>query len=290
MTRLMLESMARGYSDDRWLTFKQLQQYKAEHKDFKPTIKKGEHGVKLLRAENVSFIVDDRGKWNFLTDELVNELKDSGKGKSIQRKTVFYPYTVFNASQIAGFPPRENPAPAMSASERNALIDKFVACAGIAVEHGHERPSYDKETDTVKLPSPEKFAGTDDYYAMKLRLAFHATGHADRENREFGDGTVEVMRGETFSMLAGARLGLPMPMDGGSWPEKFEGAENRTAFEAAADSSRMLTLLEQFGRGEQPKAGWFPKQEEWPSLIAADETKPEAAPPEPAPAQRMRMR
>jgi antirestriction protein ArdC len=292
MTRLMLESMARGYTDDRWLTFRQLQQYKAEHKDFKPTIRKGEHGVKLLRGENVAFLVDGQGKWEFLTDERIKELEKSGKGQSIQRKTVFYPYTVFNASQIEGFPPKEKPTPELSAAERDALIEKFVACSAIPVERS-DRPAYDGVNDTMKLPTPEQCGGMDDYQAMKLRLAYHATGHASREDRIEGEEQrrFEEMRGEMFSLLAGSRFNLPVPTNNADiWKEELAGVEYRIAFEATADASRMLTLMDQFGRGEQPKAGWFPKQEEWPSLLAANETKPEAAPSEPAPAQRMRMR
>lgn len=53
MLRLMLAGMEKGYSDDRWLTFKQVRQYQSEHPNLKVGIKKGEHGVKLLRPEEV---------------------------------------------------------------------------------------------------------------------------------------------------------------------------------------------------------------------------------------------
>jgi antirestriction protein ArdC len=287
MTRLMLAGMEKAFTDDRWLTFNQLQQYKAQTKDFKPSVRKGEHGVKLLRSEEVKFIVDEKsGKWEFLSEEREKELRQMGKnGPKIQSKTLFYPYVVFNASQIDGFPPRENPAPAISPEERNALIDHFVACSGLKVEHGHEQPRYDAKTDTIQLPDRDKCSSPDDYYAMKLRLAFHATGTENREKRSMDE--FEVMRGETFSLLAGSRLGLPMPADGGSWKDKFEGVENAKAFEAAADASKMLAVLEQFRQGLEPKAKWFPPKEQWP----APETSPspEQAKPEPAAAPRMRM-
>jgi antirestriction protein ArdC len=293
MTRLMLESMRRGYTEDRWLTFKQLQQHKYDNKDFTPKIRKGEHGVKLLRSEDVFFTVDNKGKWNFLSEEQTTDMRQKGDNPKVQRKTLFYPYIVFNISQIDGFPPKENPAPALTPTERDALLDKFVACAGIPVEYGSEQATYSQEKGVAKLPVPERFADADSYQAMKLRLAFHATGHADRENRNLGeDGLTEVMRGETFSLLAGARFNLPMPADGGCWPEKFEGKEVWEAFGAAADAARMLSILDQFARGEQPKAKWFPKQEDWPALIAAEADKIRQAAPEPEPAATpgMRMR
>ncbi len=274
MTRLMLASVEKGYSDDRWLTFKQLQNYKVETKNFKAKVKKGEHGVKLLRSEDVQFVVDKEGKWEFLDDARAKDLRK--QGVEVQRKTLFYPYVVFNASQLENFPAKENPAPAMSAEERNALIDKFVACLGVKQEYGHAKPGYSGEKDTIQLPDPATFKSPDDYYAMKLRLAFHATAHNDRERRE--PDNFEAMRGETFSLLAGARFGLPMPANGGAWPDTFQGAEKWKAMEASADASKMLSVLEQFSRGEEPKANWFPKKEEWPAMIAAQESPAASAP------------
>ena len=282
MTRLMLASMEKGYADDRWMTFKQLQNHKFKDKNFKVKIRKGEHGVKLLRSEDVAFVVDKDGKWEFLNEDREKQLR--GQGVEVQRKTLFYPYTVFNASQIDGFPPKENPAPAMSEEERNKAIDQFVVCLGVKLEHGHEKPQYHGDKDTIMLPDQDKFPTPDDYYSMKLRLAFHASGSNDRERREPGD--FEVMRGEAFSLLAGARFGLPMPVDGGSWPDKFEGGEKWKAMEASADASKMLSVLEQFSRGEEPKASWFPKKDEWPAMIAAQEI---AAPPAPEHAAGPRM-
>jgi antirestriction protein ArdC len=284
MTRLMLESIDKGYSDDRWMTFNQLQNHKVETRNFHMKIRKGEHGVRLLRTEEVSFVVDKEGKWEFLSDEKAKYLRT--QGNEVQRKTLFYPYTVFNASQIEGFPPKEQFTPAPNDEERNAAIDKFVACLGVKLEHGHEKASYDGPSDTIRLPDPQQFTCLDDYYSMKLRLAFHATSHNDRERRE--PDNFEVMRGEAFSLLAGARFGLPMPVDGGAWPNEFKGAEKWKAMEASADASKMLSVLDQFSRGEEPKAQWFPKKEEWPAMVAAQEMPPPA--PVSAPASSMRMR
>jgi antirestriction protein ArdC len=292
MTRLMLESIKKGYKDDRWLTFNQLQQYKADNNDFKLTVRKGQHGVKLLRAEDVAFSVDENNKWTFYTEEQAKEAQKQKDGPRIQHKTLFYAYTVFNASQIEGFPPKEHPAPKLDDAERHALIEKFAACSAIPVEHD-ERPYYDVMSDTVKLPPPDKMDGLDDYQAMKLRLLYHATGHANRENRieENMQPRFEEMRGEMFSLLAGARYGLPMPTNNADlWKDEIAGTEYRMAFEATADASRMLALMDQFARGEQPKAPWFPKQEEWPAMTTETATRQEMIPPaEAAPAPRMRM-
>jgi hypothetical protein len=52
----------------------------------------------------------------------------------------------------------------------------------------------------------------------------------------------------------------------------------------------MLVLMEQFRQGDQPNAKWFPKQEEWPALVAAGEKQLEEVPSsEASPAPRMKM-
>jgi antirestriction protein ArdC len=269
MTRLMLASIENKYKDDRWLTFKQLQKFKSENRLSGINVKKGQHGVKLLRAEVVFYVVGDDGKVKFLENEYQAK-EQQNQGADVQQQTLFYPYVVFNASQIEGFPPKENPTPALSVEERNAAIDNFVACLGVEQKFGSEQPSYQGAEDALKLPDQEKFGSPDEYYAMKLRLAFHATAHPDRERREGDD--FENMRGEAFSLLAGAKYGLPMPVDGGSWPDSFGDEGKFKALEASADAARMLSVLDQFSRGEEVKAGWFPKQADWPELIAAQES------------------
>ena len=57
MVKLMLTGIIKGYQDDRWVTFKQLQQVQADHPTRDMKIRKGEKGVKLLRPEELAFIV-----------------------------------------------------------------------------------------------------------------------------------------------------------------------------------------------------------------------------------------
>lgn len=54
MVRLMLTGMEKGYDDNRWLTFKQLQTIRDEHPDLNIRIRKGEHGVRLCCAPSRS--------------------------------------------------------------------------------------------------------------------------------------------------------------------------------------------------------------------------------------------
>ena len=141
MVRLTLTAMEKGYDDNRWLTFKQLQAVREEHPDLHIRIRKGEHGVTVLRPEDVFFTVEKDGKWNFVSEEQAKGIPD------VQRHTLLYPFTVFNAAQIENFPAREQPAPVMSEAQRNELLERFVASSGVAVEHDKGVPRFDHKTD-----------------------------------------------------------------------------------------------------------------------------------------------
>ena len=280
MVRLMLTSMDEGYQDNRWITFKQLEQFQKDNPDLKMGVKKGEHGVKLLRPEEIFFTVNEDGKWKFHSQDEAKEIEAQRKQgvelPATQHKTLFYPFTVFNVEQIYGFPPKERPAQNMNFAARNNLVERFIASAGVVVDHHNGPASYNRADDSIKMPFPDSFADADDYYAVKLREFYSATGHSSRENRQKEPQTLkgqafEEMRAEMFSMLAGAKLNLPMPENSASaqianWNQKFSGGDVNEVFRAAADAAKMVTAMNQFEAGERPKAWWFPKPEEWQGL------------------------
>lgn len=282
MLRLMLAEMEKGYQDDRWLTFKQVQQYQSEHPNLKVGVKKGEHGIKLLRPEEIFFTIGEDEKWTFHSQDEARAIeaqrKQGAKLPPVQHKTLFYPFTVFNAAQIYGLPAKEKAAPALTEQERNAFLEKFIADSGIAVEHHKGPAAYDHDEDVLKLPFPNNFTSSDAYYAAKLRGFYEATGHSSRENRLTEPETLksrafEEMRAELFSVLAGAKFHLPMPDNSASaqvsnWNRKFSGGDVAELFRAAADAARTLTSLRQFEAGEKPRDWWFPRPEAWAELEA----------------------
>jgi len=282
MVHLLLTSMVKGYDDDRWLTFKQLQKVQADNPDVEMKIQKGQKGVKLLRPEEIYFKVDEDGRWKYLSQEQIRKYKElKAQGHTdldVQQKTLFYPFTVFNAAQIDGFPEKERVQPSLSEIERNEFVERFIACSGVPVEHYSGGPCFNATQNVVKMPHPDRFTGTDEYYAAKLHEFFHATGHETRENRqEKKSQTIkgyafEEMRAEMFSMLAGARLDLPMPESNSSayirfWNQTFSGGDVKAVFQAASEAAKMLSVLHQFEAGEEPRPQWFPKRTEWPELM-----------------------
>ena len=261
MVKLMLTSIVNGFSDDRWMTFKQFQQFQGDHPARDMKIKKGAKGVKLLRPEEIAFIVGEDGKWQYLTDKQLKEFAaQTEQGLEIpdvQRMTLFYPFTVFNAAQIEGFPQKEQQAHTMTTVERNDFVERFIACTGIPVEHHGGDALYEPAADTVKMPFPERFTIHEEYYATKLHETYHATGHAKRENRKekqthnIKNFAFEEMRAEMFSMLAGAKFDLPMPASNSAayinhWNQKFSGGDAKGVFQAAAEAAKVLTIMHQF--------------------------------------------
>lgn len=281
MVRLMLAGITKGYSDDRWLTFKQLQKFQGDHPGLDMKIRKGEKGVKILRPEEIVFTVEEDGRWKYLTQEEIKELEgQKAQGREIhdmQRMMLFYPFTVFNAAQIEGFPQKEKPVHTMTPIERNEFVEKFIASSGIAVQHYGGDACFSHSEDVVKMPFPDRFNGTDEYYATKLHEFYHATGHESREDRQKKQSQTlkgyafEEMRAELFSMLAGAKLDLPMPESNSAayiahWNQTFSGGDVKAVFQAATEAARALTTMRQFEAGEQPSVRWFPKSEVWPEL------------------------
>ncbi len=282
MVRLLMASMVNDYSDDRWVTFKQLQEIQAKNPEQEMRIRKGEHGVKILRPEEIFFTIDEDGRWNFLSAKEIKKLREAkANGEEVpevKRKTLFYPFTVFNAAQIDGFPAKEKVKAPMTEIERNDFVERFIASSGVEVEHYGGGPCFNHASNTVKLPFPERFTGTDEYYAAKLHEFFHATGHESRENRQkkkeqtLKGYAFEEMRAEMFSMLAGAMLHLPMPERNSAayinaWNQKFSGGEAKAIFQSASEAAKMLTMLCQYAHGEKPSAQWFPPKDAWQNLI-----------------------
>ena len=92
MVRLLLTSIVKGYADDRWMTLKRLQSVQADNPDLEMRIRKGEHGVKILRPEEVYYTVNEDGSWKFLSREdlkRIAAMMDQGLDvPDVQRKTL----------------------------------------------------------------------------------------------------------------------------------------------------------------------------------------------------------
>lgn len=162
---LAMTSLIKGYDSSYWLTFNQAQKLNAK-------IRKGE------KATLVTF-------WKQI------EREEEGE------KTTFIPvlrhYNVFNCDQIEDFalpdateeePNHQEPFTPIEKAEE--IVGKYPNPPQI-VEEG-SRAYYRPISDSIHIPTPEKFREGEQRYATLFHELAHSTGHSTRLNRKIGNG------------------------------------------------------------------------------------------------------
>ena len=161
-----------SYTSPYWLTYKQAQELGGN-------VRKGEKGTQILfwkvgkRDENDTKPTEAENK-----DE-----KD--------RKTFFCrQYTVFNVEQCDGLKAPEAIAtlPEVPQDERcEAIVTGWAERPRLELDNAHEgRAYYRPRTDSVHMPTRNRFIDGPHYYATLFHELIHSTGHESRLNRTFG--------------------------------------------------------------------------------------------------------
>lgn len=165
---LWLAYLARkmGFTDARWLTFKQIAS-KQWH------LKKGSHGARIEY-----YIPFNEEKKKSLKWSEYDKLSAEEQSKcSIIPKT----YTVFNAEQVEGIPEAED-TPVYKSFE---LIEKVPAGIGVELHHDIEGSSsyYNMDTDSIHVPYGSMYKDKYAHGATVLHNCAHATAHENRLDR-----------------------------------------------------------------------------------------------------------
>ena len=194
-----LQLLSEERADPRWLTYKQAQ---AE-------------GAQVRRAEKGTLVQ----YWKFEEERAVKGtdgkpvLDAAGQTKKevaqLRQPRVFFA-TVFNAEQIDGLPPlARKPVTWNVEAAAEARLNLAV------VKHDRtDQPSYNRTTDTIRLPGREQFPDAISYYQVGLHELAHWSGHPSRMNREGGNpfGSPEYareeLRAEISSLLMGEEIGI----------------------------------------------------------------------------------
>ena len=151
-------AMAKGYSDPRWITFRQAK-------------KSGGHVRKGEKSVPVMF-------WKWI------EKRDDETGE-VKRFPIARMFRVFNVEQCD-----ELDLPALKAAEARehspleaceAIVAGYVD--GPSIAHGGDRACYSPADDAVRMPNPERFDSAEAYYTTLFHELGHSTGHADRLGR-----------------------------------------------------------------------------------------------------------
>ena len=203
---LTLVAMARGYGDNRWITYKQM-----EEKGWK--FKTDEEGNSLGKGAGVAI--------EFF------ELRDKETQKPFDRKTLdgmtaserqeymdnnVYPvrkyYRVFNADVIDGIPAKEKrEIDPNGINERAEKLLDFWDKNESHIIYGGNQAYYRLSADEIHIPEKQMFLDMNEFYSTVLHEMGHSTGHESRLNRDlsgkFGteDYAIEELRAEIASLF-----------------------------------------------------------------------------------------
>ena len=155
---LWLTAHERGYTSNRWLTFKQAQEAGG-------TVRKGEKGSMVVFTSTFE--------------------RETDKGET-KRVPFLKAFTVFALEQCDGLDGlNEKPAP-INPHERDKDCDALLASTGADIRHGEGRAYFNNNGDFIMLPPWETFKDASGYYGTALHELVHWTGHTSRCDRQFG--------------------------------------------------------------------------------------------------------
>ena len=164
--RLYLAMADQGYTDGRWMTYKQ-----AESMGWK--IRRGEHGIHLEK---------------YIFEKTVEEKNpNTGEMEKITKRLdrpMVNQFVVFNASQIDGIPQPEDIKP-MEHDEVLQIAEDVIASSECPIKETMEgRAYYSPGLDEIHLPVRDLFIDQKSFLATTLHEMVHSTGHSSRLNRD----------------------------------------------------------------------------------------------------------
>jgi len=224
---LFLTSQERGYSDNRFFTFKQVNELGAK-------VRKGEKSTpvyffKMLQAS------EQDGK--------------ATKGDTPRMIPFLTEYRVFNAQQVEGIEPLNVPVREWTPIQ---AVEQVVERMKPRIEHGGNRAYYSPSEDYIQMQNQGSFPSAAEYSGTLLHEISHWSGSANRLARQFGvwgtdEYAREEIRADLASALLSAELGVPMQLENNAAyiggflkrlkEDKFE------IFRAAKDAQRICDYL-----------------------------------------------
>lgn len=182
---LEIACIERGFTDSRWLTFKQL---------------------KALGGE----LIGEKGDPERTTTLVVfwKVVDEDRNGKKLDRPyRLLRHYNVFNVEQTTlDLAPQEEPEPFVAHAAAQAVMDHMPRRPKIT--WGGDRAAYSPVLDLVQLPSKEAFEDRAAYYATAFHELAHSTGHETRVGRDLSVnfGSEPYAKEELVAELTGAML------------------------------------------------------------------------------------
>ena len=236
--------VARGYSCQSWLTFRQAV-------GLGGNVRKGERGTTVVYADR--FVPDDEQR------------RARETGEDAQAVPFLKRFTVFSVDQCENLPSDLVVAPP-PVPEGLILpeVEALVRASGADLRIGGDRAFYAPALDYVQVPRPEAYFEPINWHRTALHEFGHWTGHASRLGRDlsgsFGSKQYaqEELVAEMTAAFACATLGIAPTVRHadyiGSWLE-VRREDNRAGVRAASAASKAADFLLAFRPGaEGPKA------------------------------------
>lgn len=210
---LTLMSLQKGYKDNRWLTYNQM-----DSRGWK--FKTDEEGNSLGKGAGVVIeffeFRDRETKKKFDKGSL--DGMDEEERREYMRDNV-YPvrkyYRLFNADVIDGIPAKEEKELDPDGyNERAEDILSYWSDNEARIVCGGNSAYYIPSKDEIHIPQREKFLTLQEFYGTTLHEIGHSTGHETRLNRDLSGGfgsekyAVEELRAEIASLFMEQELGV----------------------------------------------------------------------------------
>lgn len=210
---LSIATMERGYSDNRWLTYNQMQEKGWE-------FKRDAEGNSLGKNAGVSIeyfsFYDKATKQKFdkhTLDGMTEAERDDYMDENVIALRKYY--CVFNGDVIEGIPEREKHTVDPSGKNSRAEgILQFWSDNEAKIIYGGDEAFYRPSTDEIHLPERNAFVDLPEFYSTVLHEIGHSTGHEKRLNRDLSGGfgsdkyAEEELRAEIASIFMEQDLGI----------------------------------------------------------------------------------
>jgi len=210
---LSLIAMSENYEDNRWATFKQM-----EEKGW--TFKKDEEGKSAAKGKGATVeyyeMRDKETKKRF--DRSVLDGMTASEQQEYMDKNVYWLrkfYRVFNCSLMDGVPAKEKPL--IDINDRNERAEAILLYWDqneSKIVYGGSQAYYKASSDEVHLPKRADFKSMQEFYSTALHEIGHSTGHETRLNRDLSGGfgsekyAMEELRAEIASIFMEQDVGI----------------------------------------------------------------------------------
>ena len=246
---LSVTQTAKGYSDNRWATYKQISEMDGQ-------VRKGEKATHVLFYK----FDDEKEKAEAGAPDKPATSPEGQAEREQTRPPMVRCYAVFNVEQADGLKLERKADDRTAEPEWKAhqTAERVIKESGVHVAHVRgDRAFYNIQTDKVTLPEREQFATANGYYQTALHELGHATGHPERMNRDtlkngaghFGSEEYarEELRAEMSAMMTGDRVGVGHDGSRGAayvkgWIKALD-KDPKEIYKAAADAQKISDYL-----------------------------------------------